>query len=470
VATRRARGKARGLSPGRAASPRSSGKPADKGADGPAKLVSSAGSDPHSPPDQSKPRDPVRGWFGEKSVRIWTVVAGVAGVGALVAGLLQIWPSTPSADVKIVNVAVQKPSSVDATVYSETDDKDRSKGNVDATVIDVTVKNVGSIPAVILEASFAFRFAEEMQNCPGGGDAGLVSGEYAVVVPTLPPPRPFTINRGMRYVLEPGKVNRFTFSIGPAVQRDANEGGPWLYAVDGSLRIDEMPKLAKLGTVAIVAQPHMLIQRPDPGFDASCLTYNQSLMARLAKIDAIRSTELTQAIKEWTSYVPRPAATAPSSFKVCAEGKPMTGQLSLKSVCYSYTKSLLSARFILSGSARPNMTQVMIRITTSNGEKLIWATRYRGETWTVGFVADDDPASLPWAGSGCDIAPASRQCTVGSDSQGITIAINLEMGRSLDYPSLDLVAEIQNAPVGQSPTVLSSVPAIGHLTVAQGSE
>jgi hypothetical protein len=52
----------------------------------------------------------VKGWLGERHVRFWTVLAGVAGVGALVVGLIQLLPKPSKADLKVVSVAVQSPA------------------------------------------------------------------------------------------------------------------------------------------------------------------------------------------------------------------------------------------------------------------------------------------------------------------------------------------------------------------------
>ena len=205
-------------------------------------------------------------------------------------------------DLKVVNVAVQKPSKVDAELQDEGRRNPPEKAQIEASVIDVTVKNSGTAPVVILGVDFTFAFAEEMQNCPGGGDGVMVGAAYSVKVPTSPPPRPFKLTRDIRFSVASGGVERFTLSVGPDQQYDANEGGPWLYVMGLALRTDDAPKTVDLGTVAIAAQPRMLIPKPYAGFDPDCLRQNLEVMAAAARFPAIRPEELTSAIKAYAAY------------------------------------------------------------------------------------------------------------------------------------------------------------------------
>jgi hypothetical protein len=105
----------------------------------------------------------------------------------------------------------------------------------------------------------------------------------------------------MRFEVEVGKVDRFTFSVGPDVQRASMEI-PWLYVMDVALQYDESSKAFSIGTVAVDAQPGILFP-PNAALEFECVRHNGALVAELAKIPATRSDALTTGIQQYAEFL-----------------------------------------------------------------------------------------------------------------------------------------------------------------------
>src|SRR5688572_19110162 len=96
--------------------------------------------------------------FGEHAVRVWTVIAGFAAVAALVVSFIQLRgspapegpPPVPETALSVVDLAVHRPSEVDADRSS--DDEPTKKIKLDTVAVDVSVKNAGRTTAHIDKA------------------------------------------------------------------------------------------------------------------------------------------------------------------------------------------------------------------------------------------------------------------------------------------------------------------------------
>lgn len=247
-------------------------------------------------------------FFGERPARIWAVIAGMATVAALGLGIVEIWPVSPpnqpatrnppkttGAELRTVSLAVQRPSTVDADFIGGLE----SKGKVDTTVVDVTIKNVGDIVIVILGAHFRVWYAKQMENCPQSGGPVTVAAHYSVKIPEQPPEPPFTISRDIRFEVKPGATERLAFSIGPE-RNNYSSWVPWLYGIDISLQHDESRDRFHLGSVALVAESgrgleNLLNSQPD----FTCLARNRELLTGLIKRPAVRSEEVEELHKRY---------------------------------------------------------------------------------------------------------------------------------------------------------------------------
>src|SRR4051812_43353037 len=91
--------------------------------------------------------EPRTGPFGSRSVRVWTVLGGVAAVVAIILAVATpvFSPATPpETDLRLVDLAVQRPAEVDADVTEAGDPVKHDKQ--ETVVADVTVRNNGRLP------------------------------------------------------------------------------------------------------------------------------------------------------------------------------------------------------------------------------------------------------------------------------------------------------------------------------------
>jgi hypothetical protein len=121
------------------------------------------------------------------------------------------------------------------------------------SAIDITLRNNGNAPALIVNAVFSFMEATQLNNgCPVGGGAAESSAEYDVKVPTAKPisaNNPLTLHRDMRFIVNANSIDRFRVSVGPDKYSDAD--WPWIYEFNLSLVEDNGQKL-DLGPMTIL--------------------------------------------------------------------------------------------------------------------------------------------------------------------------------------------------------------------------
>jgi hypothetical protein len=122
------------------------------------------------------------------------------------------------------------------------------------SAIDITLRNSGDAPALIVNAVFSFTQATELNPCPGAGGALVTSAEYDVKVPTpiakpVSANKPLILHRDMRFTVNANSVDRFRISVGPDQYADTD--WPWIYGFDLSLVEDNGQKL-DLGPMSIL--------------------------------------------------------------------------------------------------------------------------------------------------------------------------------------------------------------------------
>jgi hypothetical protein len=200
-------------------------------------------------------------------------IAGICGIGAAIVGAVLAYElssfSTPSSaspaasvnavagpDLKVEDVEIALANSIDASVQdpglvAPTPDKDTG------SAIDITLRNNGNEPALIVNAVLSFVQATRL-SCPSGAGAAISSAEYDVKVPapesisenlSVSANNPLVLHRDMRFIVNANSIDRFRISVGPAKYSDVE--WPWIYEFNLSLVEDDGQKL-DLGPMTIL--------------------------------------------------------------------------------------------------------------------------------------------------------------------------------------------------------------------------
>lgn len=407
------------------------------------------------------------GFFGEKPVRIWTVIAGMAAVVAIPIGIAQLWTSdspppqpaasrsakpspTPSdGPLRLVSLAVQKPSKVDADFSGG--GAAEPKGKIDAVAVDITVKNVGTVPTVILAADFDVWYAERLKNCPQSGGGVTVSGHYRLKLPEKPPPRPFARSVQMRFEVKPGDTERFAVSIGPERNEEYSSWVGWLYGMDVSLRYDESPNPLKLGRVALVSEPGKGKGNYENSFEYDCMAHNGRLVTNLAKVPGVVHSEEVDWLAERYGELLAPDA-APAR-EVCASKRADASTLAVRKVCLRYTRRSLDAKVTLTQPPVDGQTRVVLHIRPKGTEDVYRVvSTLSSSPWRPNYF--DSDADNP----GGDTEFESTKATVST-----TPPVNFH------HTELEISVELQDASDPANPRTLDVIPKTDAILVVRGN-
>jgi hypothetical protein len=185
-------------------------------------------------------------------------IAGICAIAAAIIGAVLAYElpstSTTSSASPVTSVTAGpslKVEEAEIALASNIDASDQIPGEVapspdkaTGSTIDITLRNSGDAPALIVNAVFSFTRATELYSCPGGAGALVSSAEYDVKVPTAKPvsaDNPLVLHRDMRFVVNANSIDRFTISIGP--DRYSSVSWPWIYEFNLSLVEDDGQKL-----------------------------------------------------------------------------------------------------------------------------------------------------------------------------------------------------------------------------------
>ena len=161
--------------------------------------------------------------------------------------------SAPAPNLQVDKVEVARTNNIDATVENPGEPASTVKSV--GSAIDITLRNRGAAPALIVGATLSFTRSVELANCTGAGP-GLVTAQYDIKVPTgkeVTASDPLVLRRDMRFVIKPNSIDRFTISVGPGKYAAAADW-PWVYEFDLSLTQDNGQKLA-LGPISMLGLP-----------------------------------------------------------------------------------------------------------------------------------------------------------------------------------------------------------------------
>ncbi len=157
--------------------------------------------------------------------------------------------ATAAPDLKVEQVEIALASHIDASDVIP-GDVAPSPDTDTGSAIDITLRNSGSSPALIVNAVFSFTRATQLDSCPGGAGALESSAEYDVKVPTAKPVSAYNpLYRDMRFIVNADSIDRFRISVGP--DRYSSAEWPWIYEFNLSLVEDDGQKLS-LGPMTIL--------------------------------------------------------------------------------------------------------------------------------------------------------------------------------------------------------------------------
>jgi hypothetical protein len=319
--------------------------------------------------------------------------------------------------------------------------------------VDITVKNVGTVPTVILAADFDVWYAERLKDCPRSGGGVTVSGHYKVKLPEKPPARPFAVTRDMRFEVKPGDTERFTFSIGPERNDQYSSWVGWLYGLDVSLRHDESPNPLRVGRVALLAEPGKgkgnFTYSPPSDFD--CVAHNGRLVTELAKVPGVvHSEEVDWLAKRYGSLLaPDPAPAK----EVCADKRTDASTLGITKVCLRYTRRSLDATVAFTQPPADGQTRVVLRIRPKGTEDVYAVvSTLTSNPWRPNYF--DADADSP----GGDTAFASDRATVS-----VTPPLDF------DRTDLEVSVELRDASDPANPRPLDLIPRTGTVLVVRGN-
>jgi hypothetical protein len=160
--------------------------------------------------------------------------------------------SAPSPNLQVDKVEIAQANNIDATVQNPVGPASKVKSI--GSAIDITLRNRGAAPALIVGATLSFTHSVELVNCTGAGP-GLVTAQYDIKVPAgkvVTASDPLVLRRDMRFVIKPNSIDRFTISVGPGKYAAAD--WPWVYEFDLSLTQDNGQRL-DLGPMSILGLP-----------------------------------------------------------------------------------------------------------------------------------------------------------------------------------------------------------------------
>ncbi|MCY1138351.1 hypothetical protein OWR29_10115 [Actinoplanes sp. Pm04-4] len=244
------------------------------------------------------------------------------GIGTLVLAALGLWQTYSNNNKKpALRVAAVSAAAVQNIDAQDLDQDGRviapNPDGVPGDRVDITVVNSGSGEALISRADLEFSVATRLARCREVGGEVQIAANYDVKVPApWGDPfgyeslrTPFVVEREMRFVVAPGKHERFTLTVGPETIPEMSM--PWLYSFTLTLRHDngaklEVGKVSMLGiggqTGAVYAEDGSPVGPGSPS-ERDCLRNNLKAV-RMHQLAAtgIRSEALKDYSDELANY------------------------------------------------------------------------------------------------------------------------------------------------------------------------
>ncbi|MFC9437468.1 hypothetical protein [Nocardia sp. NPDC057030] len=368
-----------------------------------------------------------------------------------------LWPADPQPKLELAKLAVDDPAdiSADRHIAGEQPDMVDAKQKVKASAVDITLKNNGNAPAVILGAKVDILYAEQMQNCPHSGGEVSVSANYDLRLPTPLPPRPFGIEREMRFEVKGGSTDRMTLTIGPDRQT-LSSSIPYLFAAHIRL-VQDTGAVLDVGAVALAAMPGQASSNLN-GSDVQepqCIANNAQIVRTLFETQAVPAPELIELRRRYDELTTPDSGPAT---RVCTrESAP-----GLESVCATYTRQAIVTEIKLTDPPTPGLTKLAVLVSPSKGNR-----SYR--------------VSTPYADFGTGPRWSAAPSTEGSSDENIrrsrsefavsTNTLTIEIIPSVKFldTHLGIYVELGDAITSKQFVVKSRLPASGEISVDRGN-
>jgi hypothetical protein len=236
-------------------------------------------------------------------VTLAALVVVVSGVGVVLdlpgkvrAAWTAVFGSDDSRpDLSVDKVEVVSAASIDAVETGP--DSSTSKISISGSAIDITLRNAGTAPALIVDARASFKSAVQLENCSGAGP-GVASAQYDLRVPTdaNTTSHPFTVRRDMRFIVQPNSIDRFRLTVGPAPFGDSE--WPWIYQMDLLLVEDSgqtlpVGKFELAGYVGESWNRFSGVTATDASYDPACYLHDSELLSAATSSPGLHAPELT---------------------------------------------------------------------------------------------------------------------------------------------------------------------------------
>ncbi|GAA1035620.1 hypothetical protein GCM10009557_43880 [Virgisporangium ochraceum] len=299
-------------------------------------------------------------------------IAILAIVVAAVLGVAVIWvlQQGKGPDVRLVAMRLGPPAVVDGTGFESGTRGDGTEyredygpSPIDATPIDITLKNSGATSAVVLEAQVTIVFGKELEDCAQTGGPLQVEADYDVKLPRGLTAVPLTVTREMRFEVEPHASERFTLTVGPETQ-GVESWDARAYVADVSLKLDYTAEPLTVGRAAWMTRAgdgFSNLSQGIGGIATDCLRTNSQTMSTFGALGGVRSDEAGALIKRYSHL------TAPNGDvrqPVCS----YTRAGAVSHVCALYTKDFFMASVGPDGGAAAQGSRVLVRLATKSGE------------------------------------------------------------------------------------------------------
>lgn len=240
-------------------------------------------------------------------------IAGICAIAAAIIGAVLAYelPGTSrgSSSSPVTSVTTKgrpdlKVEKVEIALANNIDASDQVPGAVaprpdkaTGSAIDITLRNSGNAPALIVNAVFSFIRVARLDSCISGAGAIVSSAEYDVKVPTVQPVtanNPLVLHRDMRFMVNANGLDRLRISVGP--DQYSSIDYPWIYEFNLSLVEDSGQKL-DLGPMTVLGFSKPAID-PRSWNPFRSLTEAQSVAAQLTPCVAYDAAKLSHAMAD----------------------------------------------------------------------------------------------------------------------------------------------------------------------------
>jgi hypothetical protein len=261
----------------------------------------------------------LRGGEWSRPDTLTAIGLAVAIIGIITPILISINHSSPAGpDLKTEDVEIALASNIDASNQAPGDPAPSAAKDT-GSAIDITLRNSGNEPALIVKAVFSFMRVTELDSCPGGAGDVVSSAEYDVKVPTaksVSANDPLVLDRDMRFAVNANSIDRFRISVGPNQYSSTD----WIYEFNLSLVEDDGQNL-DLGPMSILGfstpsgVPFLWDQFHDMtptdiviDQDASCVAHDVAELSHALANPGLHSPELQTMYREAEGLTSNPPA------------------------------------------------------------------------------------------------------------------------------------------------------------------